>query len=129
MKLTAVQDHHFVPATHEDPQKPGVLKKVLFNAEDFDPACGLRMLNYAVIQPGESFRSHFHESLEEVFYILTGKGELTIDGETRPISAGMAVIIPKKAVHSMKNVGTDPLEYLAFGASLEIQATVVTPQV
>jgi mannose-6-phosphate isomerase-like protein (cupin superfamily) len=124
MKITTQEEHELVPASHEDPQDPGVLKRVLFNSGDFDQECGLQMLNYAVIEPGREFQLHHHESMEEVFYILSGEGEVTVNEETRPISPGMAVVIPRNAVHLMKNVGTGPLEYLAFGAAQKKGATV-----
>jgi mannose-6-phosphate isomerase-like protein (cupin superfamily) len=116
MKITLLQDHPLVPATHEDPAKPGVLKRVLFNADDFSPESGLKMLNYAVIQPGEAFQPHHHETLEEVFYVLSGVGELVVGEETVRIGAEMAVLIPPNTTHMMKNVGEEPLIYLAFGA-------------
>lgn len=84
----------------------------------------MKMLNYAVIQPGRSFQLHHHETLEEVFYILKGQAEITIGEETQPISTGMAVLIPRHAPHQMKNTGTEPLEYLAFGAANGDGATV-----
>jgi len=85
----------------------------------------MRMLNYAIIQPGRSFQLHHHETLAEVFYILKGEGEITVGEETQPISAGMAVLIPRYSPHIMKNVGQQPLEYLAFGAATGEGATVV----
>lgn len=125
MKLVHISQKPFVPATHEDPDKPGVLKKVLFDAQELDSECGLRMVNYAVIQPGEAFALHHHETLEEVFYILSGRGEITVGSETQEIGPDMAVVIPKQTQHLMKNTGDEPLAYLAFGASREMGATVV----
>jgi quercetin dioxygenase-like cupin family protein len=127
MHITHINQKPFQPATHENPDKPGVLKKVLFGKDELDPDCGLRMVNYAVIQPGEAFQNHYHQTMEEVFYILSGEGEITINGETEAISAQMAVVIPKQSTHVMKNTGTGPLEYLAFGAAKEIGPTIVVP--
>lgn len=124
MKLIHISEKQFEPATHEDPNKPGVMKKVLFGSKDFDPSCGLRMLNYAVMQPGQSFALHSHDTLEEVFYILEGKGEITIGSETQELGPEMAVIVPKQTKHIMKNIGDIPLVYLAFGAAKEDGKTV-----
>lgn len=125
MKVVHISQKPLIPATHENPDKPGVLKKVLFGKEDLDPECGLRMVNYAVIQPGEAFQLHHHETLEEVFYILSGKALIKVNAEEAELGPEMAVIIPKKSQHWMKNIGTEPLVYLAFGASREVGATVV----
>lgn len=125
MRIVHISQRQFVPASHEDPDKPGVLKKVLFGSEDLDPECGLRMVNYAVIQPGEAFQLHHHETLEEVFYILSGKALIKIDDEEAELGSDMAVVIPRTAKHWMKNIGEEPLVYLAFGASREMGKTVV----
>lgn len=125
MNIIHISQREFVPATHEDPDKPGVMKKVLFGKDDLDPECGLRMVNYAVIQPGEAFQLHHHETLEEVFYILSGKALIRINDEEAELTSEMAVVIPRKAKHWMKNVGSEPLVYLAFGASREMGETVV----
>ncbi len=117
MKVSAITDKEFVPASHEDKDKPGVLKKVLFNAQDFDPACGLKMLNFATIAPGESFVLHEHQTLEEVFYILKGKGEMRVGDEMTEVSAGMAILVPPKHMHTMKNTGDEVLEFMNFGAA------------
>lgn len=124
MKLIHISQKQLEPATHEDPKNPGVLKKVLFSTADFDPECGLRMLNYAVMQPGQAFALHSHDTLEEVFYILEGNGEITIGSETQEISSEMAVIVPKQTKHIMKNIGETPLIYLAFGAAQKDGKTV-----
>lgn len=128
MHIIHIDQKNFEPATHEDPDKPGVLKKVLFGKNELDPECGLRMVNYAVIQTGEAFQNHYHETMEEVFYILSGKGEITVGDETQEISRDMAVIIPQKSTHVMKNTGRAPLVYLAFGASQQVGPTVVVEE-
>lgn len=125
MKVVRLSDKNFEPASHEDAKHPGVLKKVLLSREDLDPVCGLKMVNYAEIKVGEAFALHYHESLEEVFYILDGKAEITINDETEILEKDMAVLIPRNAQHIMKNIGQVPLKYLAFGASSSDGATVV----
>ncbi|HYD34584.1 MAG TPA: cupin domain-containing protein [Vitreimonas sp.] len=124
MKLVNIKEKPLVPASHENPEDPGVLKKVLFSASDFNPECGLKMLNYAVIQPGRHFELHSHETLEEVFYILEGEGEITVGEETQVIGPEEAVLIPVKTQHIMKNIGDGPLVYLAFGAASDEGRTI-----
>jgi len=125
MKITAHQDLAWLPATHEDPANPGVLKQVIFSQQDFDPDCGLRMLNFAKILPGKSFALHLHDTLEEVFYILQGEGLIRVGEQEEKISEGMSVLIPKKTKHWLKNTGQVDLLYLAFGASREVGETRV----
>jgi oxalate decarboxylase/phosphoglucose isomerase-like protein (cupin superfamily) len=140
MTIVDFRDKEFVPASHEDQNDPGVMKKVLLSAADFSPESNLRMLNYSLMKPGRSFKAHFHKTLEEFYYLISGKAEilmedldendfsifldkekslkeLLVDAEKKIIEAGAAVLIPPKTIHLMKNVGDEDLIYLAVGAA------------
>jgi quercetin dioxygenase-like cupin family protein len=48
---------------------------------------------------------HFHYG-EEVIYVIGGTLEYEIEGQkTKTVSAGEALTVPARAVHSVKNVG------------------------
>ena len=148
MKVVSINDKIFVPASHEDPKDPGVVKKVLLGSEDFDPSCQLKMLNYALIKPGKSFAAHFHQTLEEFFYVTSGKAkikmktltaeeidlyinqkksftDLLADAESQILEKDTAVLIPPKTIHIMENIGDKDLIYLAVGAASGKGETVV----
>lgn len=61
---------------------------------------------------GFSVPAHFHKKHAEVFYLLTGKLQWTVNGETHEMGAGDLVYIPPNAVHSVKVLGTDPVRTL-----------------
>lgn len=65
----------------------------------------MQSLAEATIPPGSATAPHFHAHTEEFYYILTGAGEMTIDGETRPVGAGDAILIPAGATHTLRNDG------------------------
>ena len=46
---------------------------------------------------------HKHENLEQVYYILSGKGEVLWDGKRYPVKSGDAVYLPSGAHHQMFN--------------------------
>jgi quercetin dioxygenase-like cupin family protein len=50
---------------------------------------------------GSSIHEHFHPQ-EEVWEILEGELEVTIDGITQIVGAGMAAIVPANTAHSVK---------------------------
>lgn len=52
--------------------------------------------------PTFSVDSHYHKAHAETFYIISGKVEWTIGGETHVMGAGDAVHIPPYTVHSVK---------------------------
>src|SRR5262245_26293214 len=56
-------------------------------------------------QPGEGPPDHVHFDQEEMFFILEGTYELTVDGQTTTAGVGTIVFIPRNVVHRFKNVG------------------------
>ena len=108
----------FIPASHEDPKHPGVLKKVLCS-KDMLPAGRLQMINWACLGAGKSFQRHYHEDMLEVFVIISGTVEMEVSGEREILNAQDAVIIPELARHVMHNRGTEDAHYIALGISSE----------
>jgi len=56
-------------------------------------------------KPGEGPPDHVHSSQEEMFFIVEGTYELTLDGQTSTVGPGTIVFIPRNVVHRFKNVG------------------------
>src|SRR5262244_2386429 len=56
-------------------------------------------------KPGEGPPDHVHFDQEEMFFILEGTYELTVDGQTTTAGAGTIVFIPRNVVHRFKNAG------------------------
>jgi len=73
-----------------------------------------------VLKPGEAPPPHKHDDTEQVFYILEGKGVLTIGGQEEqfPVKVGDLVRIPPSSVHFIEAAGEEPLRYLAVDCFL-----------
>ena len=56
-------------------------------------------------KPGEGPPDHVHFDQEEIFFILEGTYELTVDHQTSAASPGTIVFIPRNVVHRFKNIG------------------------
>ena len=56
-------------------------------------------------KPGEGPPDHVHFSQEEMFFIVEGTYELTLDGQTSTVGPGTIVFIPRNVVHRFKVVG------------------------
>ena len=65
-----------------------------------------------ILPPGAAVGKHFHRETEEVYYILSGTGEMTVGEETAPVSAGDAVYIPVGNIHTLKNTGSEPMKIM-----------------
>jgi quercetin dioxygenase-like cupin family protein len=50
---------------------------------------------------GASIHEHFHPQ-EEVYEVIEGELEMTIDGATQTVRAGVVAIVPSNAKHSVK---------------------------
>jgi mannose-6-phosphate isomerase-like protein (cupin superfamily) len=61
-------------------------------------------------------QGHTHEQAE-VYFFLSGAGEVEVDGESTPVVAGDAVFIPSNIEHMSVNTGSEPLRLLYFFAA------------
>ena len=66
----------------------------------------------ATLAPGQATQRHYHRASEEIYFVLDGEGEMELDGERRPVSAGDAVAIPAGAWHELRAEGERPLRIL-----------------
>ena len=58
---------------------------------------------------------HYHEAYDELYYVLSGKGSITLDGKTSALRPGAVVVIPRGLRHSLAADGDEPLEFIIFG--------------
>lgn len=72
-------------------------------------------VSLAKLQPSLSYEAHDHRDHEEVYYIISGTGQITIGAETARFRDGDIIYIPENAMHSIKNDGDEMVEFLAFG--------------
>jgi len=55
----------------------------------------------ATVQAGASTQRHYHRLSEEFYFILEGTGRMDIDGETRAVGPGDAILIPAGTWHTI----------------------------
>ncbi len=51
--------------------------------------------------PGKELGAHYHREVEETFYVISGKAQMTVDGETFEISAGDAIRVEAPEEHNI----------------------------
>jgi mannose-6-phosphate isomerase-like protein (cupin superfamily) len=76
-------------------------------------------VDHLLIPPGASEGRHYHQGVEEIYYVLQGDGQVGVNGETAAIHKGDAVPIRFKEAHSFKNNGSADLELMIVGISAE----------
>ena len=78
---------------------------------------GFEMINWSFLPRGKSFRSHYHEDMQEIFILVQGEARMTVDNEKVDLHKGDAVLVPIGSIHIMENVGKNDIEYIVVGVS------------
>lgn len=64
------------------------------------------------LPPGRAVTPHHHQELEEIYYILSGRGVMSVGDEQREVGAGDAVYVPRGYRHTLENTGDEPIRLL-----------------
>jgi quercetin dioxygenase-like cupin family protein len=70
-------------------------------------------LGFSVFTPGTATAPVRHET-EEVAYVVSGRGELRLEGEAVPYQGGDALFIPAGVWHAVANTGAEDV-VMVFG--------------
>lgn len=65
-----------------------------------------------ILPPGCAVTPHHHREIEEIYYIVSGHGIMTVGDECRAVEAGDAVYVPRGHQHTLKNTGHQPITLL-----------------
>jgi mannose-6-phosphate isomerase-like protein (cupin superfamily) len=118
MKLQRGKDLSFIPASHEDPRDPGVMKKILLSKQDIIKG-RVQMINWALLPPGKSFRLHYHEDMDEIFILTSGRAVMIVNDEEMEMEKGDTVVVPMESNHKMWNKTETDVEYIVIGVTTE----------
>jgi mannose-6-phosphate isomerase-like protein (cupin superfamily) len=69
-------------------------------------------IEWASIPPGGISGEHRHTRTEEIYFVLSGRGELLLDGAARDVAPGDLVLTTVGGTHGLRNVGDQPLDWL-----------------
>ena len=64
--------------------------------------------NFALVQfqPGQDFPAHYHDVMEENFFILEGEADIVVDGVLHHLTPGQLIHVEPKEIHYVMN-GSD----------------------
>ena len=77
----------------------------------------LNFLHDDILPPGSSIGEHRHEDDEEYYYILSGSGVMTLDGERYPVTAGDLTAVFPGGTHGLANTGSDDMRIIVVSVS------------
>lgn len=77
----------------------------------------LRFFHDDVLPPGTSIGVHRHADDEEYYYILSGHGVMTLDGQRHAVGRGDMTAVFPGGEHGLENTGASDLRVLVFAVS------------
>jgi mannose-6-phosphate isomerase-like protein (cupin superfamily) len=76
----------------------------------------LRFFHDDIIPPGVSIGVHAHKD-EEYYYVLSGRGIMSLDSKTFEIKAGDIAAVFPGGSHGLENTGTEPMRIIVACAN------------
>lgn len=76
-------------------------------------------LHAGIINPNSGIGHHFHHQIEEMYVLLSGEAEFTINGRTSVLQAPVAVPCKMGDSHAVHNHTDEPVKWLNFAVSKE----------
>ena len=72
-------------------------------------------MNFALVQfqAGQDFKAHYHNVMEENFYILEGEVDIIVDGTTHRLHPGDLIHIEPGEVHYVVNRSNNPVKMIS----------------
>lgn len=78
---------------------------------------GIKFVHEDLLPPGASIGEHAHRGDEEIYLILEGNGQMTLDGETVEVGPGDLCLTRSGHSHSLRNTGNTPLRLVVVCAN------------
>jgi len=82
--------------------------------EDFD-SC-LSFMHETTLPPGTSIGLHDHVGNEELYFVVEGKGEMTVDGVAAIMEPGDVCLTKNGSKHTFRNIGDKDLKIIVLEA-------------
>lgn len=76
-------------------------------------------VDHLLLPAGSSVGRHFHSGVDEVYFVISGKGKVRVNDEWADIAYGDAVPVRAGEIHALESTETDPLEMVVYGVALE----------
>jgi len=76
-------------------------------------------VDHLLVPVGSSVGRHFHAGVDEVYFVIRGKGKVHVNDEYAEIAYGDAVPVRAGEIHNLESAATDPLELIVYGVALE----------
>jgi uncharacterized cupin superfamily protein len=76
-------------------------------------------VDHLLIPAQSSVGRHYHQGVDEVYFVIKGKGRVRVNDEFADIAYGDAVPVRTGEIHSFEGAAPDGLEMVVYGIALE----------
>jgi uncharacterized cupin superfamily protein len=84
---------------------------------------GLNFVHDDILPPGVSIGNHRHTGDEEYYYIVSGKGIMTLDQERIEVNGGDITAVYPGGVHGLENTGNEDLRIIVISVHIKPNET------
>ena len=72
-------------------------------------------MNFAIVQfqPGQDFKAHYHNIMEEDFYVMEGEIDIVVDGKISHLTKGQFIHIEPGEIHYCVNNSSAPIKMIS----------------
>jgi quercetin dioxygenase-like cupin family protein len=82
------------------------------------------MMGYSVFKPGTDTKQKVHVSAEELAYVVTGSGKITVGEKYYTFKSNDSLYIPRGVPHGVRNDGTEDVVMVFFFSSPSYPKTI-----
>ncbi|MCE5248678.1 cupin domain-containing protein [bacterium] len=105
------------PAANAHKGKGTILFRRMYNKDSFKT--NWEFIDHCILPPGTSIGYHQHNMIEEVYYIVSGKGRATVNDVTWDVGPGDAIPCTLHDSHGLYNNGTEDIELIVCSCAVE----------
>lgn len=109
-----LDDLPYKSTVHNDKQGSPIRKKQFIQPFIIPNLSGFQV---ATLTDGQTVETHAHESMHEIFYVLSGLGTFEVDGKAHSVSPGTMVHLAPHEIHSIRTNDSD-LTVAYFGITI-----------
>jgi mannose-6-phosphate isomerase-like protein (cupin superfamily) len=77
----------------------------------------VRFVHDDVLPPGVSIGIHAHPTREEYYYVVSGRGVMTLDGERHEVGPGDITAVYPGGSHGIENTGDEDMRIIVICAA------------
>ncbi len=82
------------------------------------------MMGYSVFKPGIDTKQKVHLTAEELSYVVSGSGKITVGEKTYPFKQNDSLYIPRGVPHGVRNDGKEDVIMVFFFSTPKYPKTV-----